>query len=221
MPSSAGTPDLTASCRSVFDGSENDSNLADNIEAAHPSAACETVSVNENSPGPVKDDELVYRILVSPVDFDDAGLVLESPFQKVYRNGVSAMRSIASKSDIEQILHDRLSSTSSREAKQVRAIFGAKVGGANGLREQIDDDGERLFGVYDQVVSRLDPADEPVPTHCGIFLRRPAKGATGRKRLQKDHAGRLRELFLEGQLELEDFFEGVALEINASFASAM
>lgn len=212
--SAAKAPSTAATCQATFDGSHDNGKLADTIEAAHPNFACELFPVSVHSAGPVQDDEKVMRLIISPRDIDENGFVAEAPFFKVAKEGLSVLRSTASKKDLEGIVTDGMHSKKDDPKRAVLAVLQALVGGQDSIRASHDDQGERLFGVYDQTVPRRIASDSPVPTHAGIFLRWPPPGTAGRKILQKDYAGELKKLFLRERLVLETIYDGALVEIN-------
>lgn len=209
---------LEKSCRATFSANPFDNKLADKIERHHPNLQCETVAVGTNSPGRVDDAETLLRVIVSPRDIDPVtGFVHEAPFFKVAETGLSVVRSIASADELRAQTIDGMSSKPGQELRKVHAVFEARVGGEGGIRA-LQEDGMRLFGVYDQIVPRTDRSKPPVPTHAGVFLRLPPPGTDDRKLKQRDHAGNLRRLFLMRQLALSDLHGGVLETVNEEAA---
>lgn len=219
--SSEGAADdsLVARCQATFVDAEDDKGLADKIEKANPDLICESVPVSAISPGPVADHEFLHRVLVSPRDIDDQGYVAAAPFEKVASNGLSVVRSIASKADIEALVSDGMFSKAGEALRSVQAVLAASASIEDGVRSLINEDGLRLFGVYDQTVPRRDESLPHVPTHAGIFLRLPPPGSQDRKRIQKDFAGLLRDLFLKQNLTIDEIGAGILLTINGRAAA--
>ncbi|MBW6522530.1 hypothetical protein KZ810_03385 [Sphingomonas sp. RHCKR47] len=211
-------PESTAeSCQATFAGADEDQGLADKIDREHPNLACEAFPVSPISPGPVSEDETLLRVMVSPRDVDDAGFVHETPFRKIAKNGLSVIRSIAARHEVEALVSDGMYSKVSDPPKQIRAAYEAKAG-SDGLRGLVDSTGERVLGVYDQTVPQSDKSAPHIPTHAGIFLRLPAPGTAGRKLIQKDFAGQVREMFLSSPKELASLHDGLFIEINSRSA---
>jgi hypothetical protein len=205
-----GAKKVCESCRRLLSDEDNDG-LADLLGAHHPNCGCHAVSVGQGSPGVVGDDEVLHRIIASPRDYDPEIGIAAKPFEKVFSNGLSVWRAGGPDQDIQTLLEEALHKKSDGLKKRVFAICTANAGE---LREMKDANGSSLFCVYDQTVSRLDSEKPPVGTHAGIFLRHPPKGTTDRKRVQKDHAGRLREAFLKAVLPADDYREGLCRAIN-------
>lgn len=175
-----------------------------------PGCGCEAVSVGANSPGVVTDDETVLRLIISPRDLDDeTGDPAAAPFEKVFKTGVSLLRLCASDEECIAQAEDILPHKPDQPFKQIYAVTSALTGEIRALK---DDAGERIFGVYDQVVPRR-VGGEQIATHAGLFARRPPKG-DGKKQpdgakpiwqLQKDYAGLIFDLFASGQIATENF----------------
>ena len=199
-------------CRQVFSAGENDRKLADSLEEHFPGCQCERYSVGDGSPGPVADDEVLHRIIVSPRDYDPDSNTIRSPlFEKVFANGLSVCRSIATDAELAALVEEGLVHTASETPKQVWGICEAVT---SDIREMRGNDNERLFCVYDQTVSRTNKTTLPFPTHAGIFLRWPPKGTLDRKILRKDFAGRLREKFIANTLKPDGVRSGLFCALN-------
>lgn len=192
------------SCRAIFASNEDNEGLADLLEASHPKCACEAFSVGEGSPGVVNDQEILLRIIISPRDIDrETGEIAVRPFEKAFKNGLSVVRSVASDSDIDDIVNEGLEASGVITSK-VEAILGATTLSVRSITKE----NEKVFCVYDQTVKRRDETRPPIPTHAGVFQRHPPKGIAHRKLLQKDFARLLYQTFLDGQLPLRDFRDG-------------
>ena len=203
--------------RALFASEEDNKKLADLIEAAAPNCGCETFSVGIGSPGPVAPTEVLHRILSSPRDFDpDTGTVLEAPFRKVYTNGLSVWRARGTDDDVAVLMEESLWRA---EGDPLRSISGVLEAQTSEIQAETTTDGSRCFCVYDQTVSRRDPSQAPVPTHAGVFLRVPAKGSENRTTIQKDLAGKLKELFERTFLDAESYRDGICIQLNERSAS--
>lgn len=199
-------------CRTIFAGSANDERLADLIECSAPQGACEQFSVGQGSPGPIGSGEVLLRIVTSPRDFDPVkGEFTEAPFKKVYSNGLSVLRSIATDQDATELTEDGMWRQADKPEKQVWGVLSASV---DAVRSISAADCSRAFGVYDQTVPRPDPEKQPIPTHAGVFLRVPAPKEPNRKMVQRDFAGKLKELFESGQISLDAFRNGLLGAVN-------
>ncbi len=199
-------------CRNLLVEYEEDGKLADKLEAQFPQCQCEQFSVGIGSPGRVADDETLHRFIISPRDFDPAsGTILSAPFEKVFSNGLSVCRALATEQEMTALIEEGLAHSADEECRQIWAACEAIT---SDLRQMRDDQNERLFCIYDQTVSRADSTKPPVPTHAGIFLRRPPKGTKNGKVLRKDFAGRLREQFIAKQQKLEEVRDGLLCVLN-------
>jgi hypothetical protein len=142
------------------------------------------------------------------------GLLLEQPFYRVYGNGLSVCRSIASDADIIDLASEALSHRTEQQPRALIHICEVEVEEIRGMTSLY---GGQPFCIYDQTVSRRDQEKPPVSTHAGIFQRFPAPGAytrNERKRRQKDLAGQLREKFIAGKLDLASFRGGILVVLN-------
>lgn len=191
------TIDECESCRRILAEHEDNDKLADILEDKHPRCSCQAHTVGEGSPGPVVDSEILFRIIVSPRDIDPvSGHILERPFEKAFKNGLSVCRSLATDNDILALT----------EGGQTLMICTAST---ETVRSVYDRFGEQVFCIYDQTVKRENPDQPPVPTHAGVFCRRPPRGTVARTKLQKDFAGKLRELFITNQIPVSQFRNGI------------
>lgn len=162
-------------------------------------------------------NELLHRILSSPRDFDpETGTILERPFRKVYANGLSVWRERGPDEDVKALMEESLWRS---EGDPPRSIYGILETLVANIQEVRTSDGERCFCVYDQTVSRRDPDLAPVPTHASIFLRVPLKGTEKRETLQKDLAGKLKELFERIFHEAGSYRNGLCRDLNARSAA--
>ena len=202
---------LRQSCRQLMADGEDDDKLADNIEKAHPACTCEAVSIGDGSPGPVANDEQLHRLVVSPRDYSpDDGSIRQAPFEKVFKNGLSVCRSVASDEDVTSMLIEALEHRAEETPREFIAACTASVAAIRDILK----DGERVFCVYDQTVERHDTELPPVPTHAGVFQRLPRPRTENRKPIQKDFVGKLRELFLAGRLNVDQFRDGQFVDLN-------
>jgi hypothetical protein len=205
-------PATCQACKQLFAANEDNNEFADLLEREVPQCACEQFSVGQNSPGRVEDGERLQRLIVSPRDYDpDTKQILERPFYKLFGNGLSVCRAIATDADVERLAIEGLSHRSSDRHREVIAVCEVT---AQEVRSMTDGAGSRIFCVYDQTVTPVDPHQPPVPTHAGIFQRLPQPGTADGKRIRKDYAGRLKERFVAGTLKLEDLRNGVFVLLN-------
>jgi hypothetical protein len=211
--------DHCARCRELFAQHEDDDRLADLLEQQHSVCRCEQYSVGAGSPGSVRDGELLHRIIASPRDYDPhTGKIVARQFEKVFTNGLSVWRASGPEEDVRTLITEALQRHSADPPKEIFAVCEARVDLI--CHMQSVDDERRLFCVYDQTVARVDPAMPPVATHASIFLRvLPPSGTHGGKRIRKDYAGQLRELFLGGNIAAADYRNGLCSTLNARAAA--
>ncbi len=174
-------PQQACDCRKLFGGNEDSDKLAPLLEELHPQCLCEKFSVGQNSPGPVKDAELLHRIIVSPRDYDPVqGKISARPFEKVFTNGLSVWRAIGHDNDVRILMMDGLSRNTNDPRREVFAVCELRAGD---VRNMMSESAQKVFCIYDQTVARArEPSLPPVRTHAGIFLRafpppeRPTEG---------------------------------------------
>ena len=196
------------SCRKILAEHENNDRLADLLEAEHPGCVCEFCTLGVGSPGPVSNDELLLRIIISPRDIDlQTGTIFAKPFEKAFGNGVSVCRDIAANEHVMALVGEGLTHIG-REPPYVLSICRANAGDIRSIGES---SANRVFCIYDQTVTRADATLPAVPTHAGIFGRHPPPKTPDRKKIQKDLAGLLRELFIAGELPVADFRGGLPI----------
>lgn len=201
-------------CRDLFRDHEDNKELAELLEQHHSVCRCEHFSVGEGSPGPVGDDEPLHRIVASPRDYDPvSGTIRAAPFEKVFTNGLSVWRAKGPDRDVNTLLEESLRRGASEPPKHIHAICEALAGKIRRLQSS---DEQRLFCIYDQTVCRIDGPDlPPVGTHASIFLRVLApKGTPGSKKVRKDYAGLIRELFLAGRIAASSYRNGLCASLN-------
>ena len=202
------------SCRELL-ADEDNRKLADLVDKIHPECSCEKFSVGKGSPGPVADEEHLVRLVASPRDFcPDRRILLEQPFRKVYQNGLSVCRSLASDDDFAALTVEALTH---EDGKPLRTLVNVSEVKAGDIRNMMNEHGAKPFCIYDQTVSRLDADQVPIPTHASIFQRLPAPGSVTRRereRLQRDLAGKLRDKFIEGACDIGAFRGGLLSALN-------
>jgi len=202
-----------AGCRALISGNDNDKNLAWKIEEAFPNCACQAYSVGEGSPGLVEDTEILYRLVVSPVDLDlRTGTILSTVFEKAYQNGLSVFRECATDEHIEALVTDLLTVKQGAQPRTVLALFRIECAAIRTLSEQPTG---RLFCVYDETVPRKRDAALPrVPTHASVFQRVPAPGTEYRKSAMQAVNHRLYVLLKDARIAVEDFRTGLLTRLN-------
>lgn len=200
-------------CRELFKNNEDNNEFSALLERTFPNCACEQFSVGEGSPGRVEDSEKLHRLIISPRDYDpETKTIRERPFYKLFENGLSVYREIATDADVQRLCIEGLCHPASEEPKQVFAVCEIETEVA---RRITNASGDRIFCIYDQTVSPAETDQAPVPTHAGIFQRLPLPGTADGKRIRKDFAGQLRKRFMAGVLDLASLRNGLFSQLNA------
>lgn len=206
------TLEACTECAKLLDGSATDQKQAIRVEEARPHCECEKYSVGSESPGPVDDEEFIYRLIVSPASVDwNAKKLIEDSFSDTTKNGFSVFREIATDDDVKAIAIDRLSRKVLAKPKTVQALVRFKVEKVRGLSSEIVSG--RLFCVYDETVPRRDPCLPRVSTHVTILQRLPSE-QPDRKRLVRDGTLVLYRLAETELMKASDFRGGLLEDLN-------
>lgn len=134
------------SCQELFANVAKDPEKAEKIDAQAGDCACEAHSVSPYSPGPVTDDETVWRLILSPVHYDVVtGKVTEAAFDDASNKGMSVQRLVVtgSEDDIRQKGHAR---AAAKPGRTFECAIGATAAGIRALRGP-EDSGR--FCIYD------------------------------------------------------------------------
>jgi len=166
------------SCQELFASVAKDPKKAEKIDAQSPDCACEAHSVSPHSPGPVMDDETLWRLILSPVHYDVAtGRVTEAAFDDASNKGMSVQRLAVtgSEGDIRQRGHAR---AAAKPGRTFECAIGATAAGIRTLRGP---EGGGRFCIYDT-------ADAADPGHADVCQTRHGSRHTRlqlRRELQK------------------------------------
>ena len=166
------------SCQELFASVAKDPKKAEKIDAQSPDCACEAHSVSPHSPGPVMDDETLWRLILSPVHYDVAtGRVTEAAFDDASNTGMSVQRLAVtgSEGDIRQRGHAR---AAAKPGRTFECAIGATAAGIRALRGP---EGGGRFCIYDT-------ADAADPGHADVCQTRHGSRHTRlqlRRELQK------------------------------------
>lgn len=165
------------SCEDFFTALRAEGNFkAEIIDEKSPDCLCEMVSVSPYSSGPVQDNEMVWRLILSPIHYDlDTGKIKESAFSDASGRGMSVLRDIIGTQDL---IIGRGEARAKLTNRKFECAAGAKVSALRSLRSS---DGKGRFCVYDTA-----EADERV--HADICqTRHPGKAEQKqlRRELQK------------------------------------
>ncbi len=189
-----------------------DKDLARKLEAICPDCQCENIKIGEGSPGRVDDSEELYRVMISPRDYDKvSNRMAQKPFEKLFSSGLSVMRSVGTGDDFLEIAKDGLWSKPDDPTREVQELSSART---VDIRQMETRDGKRKFCIYDQVVPLNRSAGTPVPTHAGIFQREILSNVDDAKRLNRDMAYELYKLFSENIIKVENFRGNLFGDLN-------
>ncbi len=204
-------------CRRLLAEEYLDESLAKKLEGICPNCQCEVYSMGFNSPGPVANEETLFRLLVSPRDYDPTtDLISKQPFEKLFATGLSVMRSIGSNDDFVGMAEENLGSKPDSPFRRVRALCSALAKEIRSIKDASD---HQSFCIYDQIVPRRYKAGlDPISTHAGVFQREIKAGVDGAKRLNKDLALEAYKLFTKQHLGVEDFRDHLFSDINEKAA---
>lgn len=154
-------------CKLLFAGLPTGNGVADRailIDKAQPEAACEAESVSEFSPGPVANEEYLYRYVFSPVHLYE-GQVLPALFNDAKDKGLSCERGQSATPHPD--LHGRglaqVEAFNGRKqpSQPERSYVGAVTAQVDGVRKIVVE-GARGFAVYDTAL----PDN---PAHVDVF----------------------------------------------------
>jgi hypothetical protein len=134
-----------------------------------------------------------------------------SPFRKVFKTGLSVWRAMGPDEDVSALMEEALSR---RAGDDVKSIYGVLEASVLDIKKITDSEGAVCFCLYDQTVTRMRPELPPVPTHAGIFQRLPPPSTVNRATLQKDIAGKLRELFEKTLMSAHTYRNGICVGLN-------
>jgi hypothetical protein len=202
-----------AECRDALERASK--NLAKEIEAAFPGCECEQHRVGTGSPGPIGDQEILYRLFVDPVDVDEQGRLAREAFATAYIDGLSIIRDCADNTDIENLVTDILSVKEGAKRKTIRAMFRFDCIAVRMELVDFQKSKTRGFCVYDQTVPRiLHPASIPVGTHGIVLSRRLIGPGKVRRQFENDCNVTLHRLIAAQPIPVDMFRDGLIVRLN-------
>lgn len=212
------TVDCTV-CRAGFAATCDGKHRAFQLNEILPNFECEACSIGLGSPGPVHDDERLFRFFVNPTDIDpETKTVFATAFEKAAENGLSVFRESATNEDIEALVTDRLTIRHGRPRPIVLGLFVIETRTIRALKMAANSDAGplavRAFGVYDETVPRREKALPHVPTHVSIYQRLPPKGGAGRNGFIQADNFRLYQAMTLSSIPVEDFRDGLIVSLN-------
>lgn len=132
-------------CKNLFSRVARDPKKAVAIDEACPGCECEAQSVSPFSPGPVANDETVWRLILSPTHVDPAtGNVKEMAFDDASNKGLSVQRQCPC-GDTDHIVERGKARAAGKPGTRFERAVGAKVDAVRALRGP----DEMRFCIYD------------------------------------------------------------------------
>jgi hypothetical protein len=200
-------------CRLALNGVSGGKSQAEIIDKNLPHCGCEAFSVGSASPGVVKSDEYVYRLIITPGDIDEpSGKLMLTALNDLRSSGLSVFRECASDEDVSNLVIDRLSRTpDKKQAKTVHALLRIQASAIRRMREATFG---RYFCVYDETVPRKEPEKPMVPTHATVLQRLLPAGADNRKALNTKISQKLFEEIRGSVVDVNTFRNGLLANLN-------
>lgn len=205
------TEDICEGCRQALSGLGSEKLQAERVDSVFPGCLCEKVQVGNESPGPVADEEFLYRLIISPGDIDEEGEILLSALRTVKEDGLSVFRESASDDDIIALVSDRLASVEGSPTKVVQGLLRIQTSVVRALQNE---ELGRLFCVYDETVPRRVIELPRVPTHVTVLQRLYEAGKADRKAKITTTQKMLFDSVKHLKVDLAEFREGLLLKLN-------
>ncbi|WP_204103248.1 MULTISPECIES: hypothetical protein [Spirulina sp. CCY15215] len=164
------------------------------VQNYDPQCTCETISVSNDSPKIVEDEERLIRQIYSPIHIDEeTGNIKPLAFNDVKDKGMSVNRkTYCSKEELLRKIQSKLNLDKKRGKD--RTFFGAIQAICHDIRSIKTDDDRRAFCVYDT-------ANKNNVSHADI-----CQAFSGRVQESKVRA-KLRKIFSKTPVGLDDLFE--------------
>lgn len=204
-------------CQAAFKDLPQAKKPAEELDVAHPNCACEAYNISLYSPGPVEDDEPLYRMIVLPGDIDEGDELTFESVKAVFKNGLSVFRERASNDDILNLAEDRLYIPAGKPPRTILGFIRMLTSEVRAL--QHPPTVGRVCCVYDETVPRkFDAAAPHVPTHAGLFQRMLPEKTEGKKGKTQDAAKVLFDYMRDRSrwIGVEQFRDGIFVEVNSA-----
>ncbi len=105
-----------------------DKDLARKLEAICPDCQCENIKIGEGSPGRVDDSEELYRVMISPRDYDKvSNRMAQKPFEKLFSSGLSVMRKRRHGRRFLEIAKDGYGQSQMIQTREVQELSSART----------------------------------------------------------------------------------------------
>jgi hypothetical protein len=153
-------------CQAFFEQyAQNPKERAERLQQTGQALQWEKLSASPHSPGPVKDQEQVIRLVINPIHVADDGSVTPMLMSDVKDKGGSVER-LAYASREQTIAsgraHAEAKNTAAGPSAKPRSIYGTVTLSVQEIREVVVATQARAFGVFDT-------AKEVSPSHADIF----------------------------------------------------
>lgn len=136
-------------CRDFFAWNAGNSDLVKELQK-HPSdvLSWEANTASDHSPGPVEQDETLFRQIVQPLHIDmETKTLRPNAFNDVANKGLSVDR--AKHSSVAEIISSGRQRVAARAASDGRALYALAEFRSLDLRLIVDESGRRSFAIYD------------------------------------------------------------------------
>ena len=184
------------SCRKIFEGScLIGQQLQNEVYVHYPTGECEKCGVSSYSPGRVEDGELLTRLIVQPIHWDE-GKIHPLAFQEATTLELSVFREErATDGEIQTAINEIKATGETKVIPEQRLVAVVMQALAGDVRESVfPDELDRMCFVYDT-------ATPTKPSHASIFT--PSKARKGSPQRAVRRA--LLELFSKRQIEIVDY----------------
>lgn len=160
-------------CRAIFNSAMSGSSLQDEVYETFSNGECEQCSVSEHSPGPVENDEILTKLIVDPIHFDN-GIVSPAAFTDAYTLDLSLFReNYAGDAELQLAINQIKATGQKKDPIQKRQIVAVMHASAAAVRQlQLEEPNERMCLVYDT-------AEADKPAHASIFT--PSRARKSKK----------------------------------------
>lgn len=152
-------------CRATFEAAEADqSTRVEFVDEQRPFCCCQASSVSEHSTGAVLDDEMLVRILVTPIHIK-GNRVKAAAFSGAEKGGLSLFRDAQATDDEILKVATGLVENARKNNGDAAGVLGVLVIAASAIRQTKAETDERpAFCVYDTALP-------DIPSHVEAFQR--------------------------------------------------
>lgn len=179
-----------------FDPCNEGVQLQNLVYLHYPQGECEEVQCSLYSPGPVGDDEVLTRLIVHPIHFDDDGKVSPLAFNDATTMDLSLFREgLAEDSEIQLAIDEIRKLGQSKVPPQNRLVQVVMQASAREIRDKtFESGGIWKFYIYDTGVAEK-------PAHASVFTPEVARKGAAQRKARKA----LLELFTKKTVIVDDY----------------